>query len=35
MASVESPILEVADPTAAGCFHTAAFGLGTQRAFDL
>jgi catechol 2,3-dioxygenase-like lactoylglutathione lyase family enzyme len=30
MASIESVTLEVADPTAAGRFYTAAFGLGTQ-----
>lgn len=30
MASIESVILEVADPTAAEHFYTAAFGLGTQ-----
>jgi len=30
MASIESVTLEVADPTAANHFYTAAFGLGTQ-----
>jgi predicted lactoylglutathione lyase len=30
MASIESVTLEVADPTAADHFYTAAFGLGTQ-----
>ena len=30
MSSIESVILEVADPTAADHFYTAAFGLGTQ-----
>jgi catechol-2,3-dioxygenase len=30
MASIESVTLEVADPTAANRFYTAAFGLGTQ-----
>lgn len=30
MASIESVTLEVADPTAADRFYTAAFGLGTQ-----
>ena len=30
MTSIESVTLEVADPTAAGRFYTAAFGLGTQ-----
>jgi catechol 2,3-dioxygenase-like lactoylglutathione lyase family enzyme len=30
MASIESVILEVADPTAADRFYTAAFGLGTR-----
>lgn len=30
MASIESLILEVPDPTAAERFYTAAFGLGTQ-----
>jgi hypothetical protein len=30
MASIESVILDVADPTAASRFYTAAFGLGTQ-----
>jgi hypothetical protein len=30
MASIESVILDVADPTAANRFYTAAFGLGTQ-----
>jgi catechol 2,3-dioxygenase-like lactoylglutathione lyase family enzyme len=30
MATIESVTLEVADPTAAEHFYTAAFGLGTQ-----
>ncbi len=30
MATIESVILDVADPTAANRFYTAAFGLGTQ-----
>ncbi len=30
MNSVESVTLEVPDPTVAGAFYTAAFGLGTQ-----
>jgi hypothetical protein len=30
MASIESVILEVADPTAVSRFYVAAFGLGSQ-----